>query len=130
MDFGLIDFHDALQRLALRIDHRPPQFLRQQPSGLVGDAELRLDLERRHAVGVGRHQVRGPEPYRQRQLRAVHHGAGRDRSLTTAAEALAGGRAAPQQRRAAVAASGDTKPSGQRRSNRNASQLASSGKPA
>lgn len=45
-DFGLIDFHDALQWLAFRIHHRPPEFLHQQPGGLVGDAELRLELER------------------------------------------------------------------------------------
>ncbi len=49
-------------------------------------------------------EVRGPKPYRQRQFRAVHHRAGRDRGLTTAGEAFVGVRPAPQQRRAPAAA--------------------------
>jgi hypothetical protein len=36
-DFRLIDFHDAFQRLALWIDHRLPEFLRQQPGGLIAE---------------------------------------------------------------------------------------------
>ena len=39
-DFRLIDFNDALQRFAIRIEHRAPELLRQQPRGLVGDAKL------------------------------------------------------------------------------------------
>ena len=34
----LIDFDDALQRIAFRIDHRAAQLLSQQPSGLICDA--------------------------------------------------------------------------------------------
>jgi hypothetical protein len=41
-DFRLIDFNHALQRFAVRIEHRAPELLRQQPSGLVGDAKLVL----------------------------------------------------------------------------------------
>ena len=59
-DFGLIDFDDAFEKFAIRIDHRAPQFLRQQPSCSVGEAELILQLPRRHAVGMGRHQMAGP----------------------------------------------------------------------
>src|SRR6266567_3581411 len=34
-NFGLVDLHHALQRLALGIDHRSSELLRQQPSSLV-----------------------------------------------------------------------------------------------
>src|SRR5450432_3211416 len=37
-NFRLINFNDAFQRLAIRIEHRAPELLRQQPRGLVGDA--------------------------------------------------------------------------------------------
>jgi hypothetical protein len=89
-NFGLVDLYHALQRLALGIDHRPSELLGQQPSGLVCDAELGLELEGRHSIGVGRHEMRGPEPHRQGQLGAVHHRASRDRRLTTASEAFVG----------------------------------------
>jgi hypothetical protein len=77
-NFGLVYFHHALQRLALRIDHRSPELLRQQPGGLVGDTELGLELDCRHAIRVRCHEVRGPEPHRQRQLGPVHHRTGRN----------------------------------------------------
>ena len=67
-DFRLIDFDDAFQRFAIRIEHRAAEFLRQQPRGFVGDAKLVLQLQRRHAVRMGRHQMRRPEPRRQRQF--------------------------------------------------------------
>ena len=106
-NFGLIDFDDAFEKFAIRIDHRTPQFLRQQPSCSVGEAELILQLPRRHAVGMRRHQMRGPEPYRQRKPRAMHRRARRDRRLTTAAIALEGVCAADQ-RGGAVATAGRT----------------------
>ena len=49
-NFGLIDFDDAFEKFAIRIDHRAPQFLRQQPSGSVGEAELILQLPRRQPL--------------------------------------------------------------------------------
>ena len=42
-NFGLIDFDDAFEKFAIRIDHRAPQFLRQQPSGSVGDSRVSFD---------------------------------------------------------------------------------------
>jgi hypothetical protein len=45
-NFRLIDLDDALQGIAIRVDHRSTQFLRQQPSGLISDAELILQLAR------------------------------------------------------------------------------------
>jgi len=61
-DFRLIDFDDPFQRVPIWIDHRSPKLLRQQPGGLVGHAELVLQLTRRHAIGVGCHEMRRPEP--------------------------------------------------------------------
>jgi hypothetical protein len=55
--FRLINFNDAFQRLTLRIEHRAPELLRQQPRGLVGDAKLVLQFQRRHTVGMGSHEV-------------------------------------------------------------------------
>src|ERR1700680_2275939 len=49
-EFGLVDLNHALQRLALRIDHRLPELLRQRSGGLVRDAELGLELDCRHAI--------------------------------------------------------------------------------
>ena len=63
-DFRLIDLDDSLQWFTVWIDHRSPQLLRQEPSGLVSDAELILQLPRRHPVGMRRHEMRGPEPCR------------------------------------------------------------------
>ena len=57
---GLVDLDDAFQWFALRVHHRPPQFLRQQPSRAVGEPKLPLQLLRRHAVGVGGHRERPP----------------------------------------------------------------------
>ena len=38
--FGLIDLDDVFEKFAIRINHRAPQLLRQQPSRSVGEAEL------------------------------------------------------------------------------------------
>lgn len=88
--FGLVNFDHALQRVAIGIDHRPPQLLRKQPGRAVGEPELPLQLLRRHAVGMGGHEVSCPEPYRQRQLGPVHHRPGRYRGLPSAGDTLIG----------------------------------------
>jgi hypothetical protein len=49
-NFRLIDFNHPFERFSVRIDHRSPQLLRQQPSRPVGQAELIFQLPRRHAV--------------------------------------------------------------------------------
>lgn len=69
----LVDLNNSLQEGTVGIDHRPTQLVQQQPGGLVGpDAELRLSLLGRDAVGVAGHQVDGLEPGPQRQLAPVH----------------------------------------------------------
>ena len=65
-DFRLIDFNDPFERFSVRIDHRSPQLLCQQPGSLVGQAKLIRQLLCRHAVGMRRHQMCSPEPHRQR----------------------------------------------------------------
>jgi hypothetical protein len=90
-DRGLVDLDQACQRRALGRDHGPAQLGAQQPGALVGsEPELLLDLQGRDAVGVGGHQVGGPEPDGERQLGAVHHGAGRHRGLLVAVGAFVG----------------------------------------
>lgn len=90
-DRGLVDLDQAGQGRALGRDHGAAQLGTQQPGALVGaEAELLLDLQGRDAVGVGGHQVGGPEPDGERQLGAVHHGAGRHRGLPVAVGALVG----------------------------------------
>ena len=54
----------------------------EQPSAAVrADTELFLELQGRDAVGVGRHQVGGPEPDGERQLAGVQDRPGRHRGL-------------------------------------------------
>ena len=87
-NFRLIDFDHSFERFAVRINHRAPELLRQQPGSLVSEAELIFELPRRHAIGMRRHEMRCPEPSRERQLGAVHRRARRYRSLATAIEAF------------------------------------------
>jgi len=91
IDRGLIDFHEAVQGVALGRDHGAAELGRQQPSALIGaEAELPPQLKGRDAVGMGGHQVGRPEPHDQRQLGAVHDGPGLDRGLAAAAAAFVG----------------------------------------
>ncbi len=58
---------------------------------------------------MGRHEMRRPEPRRQRQLGPMHHRSRRDRSLSTAIEALVCVGATLQRRRALLATAGTNK---------------------
>src|SRR6266487_6414697 len=107
----LIRLDEAAQRLALRIDHGPAQLGAQHPAGSVrAEAELALELQRRNAIGVRRHQERSPEPGGQRQLAGMHDRAGRHRGLTAAAGTLIGEGLGLQQPGSALAATGADKP--------------------
>ena len=62
-DFGFIHLDETGERAAARGEHAAAQFGAEQPRGLVGaESELTLQLQRRDAVGVGGHQISGPEP--------------------------------------------------------------------
>lgn len=88
---GFVDLNQPVERRPLRIDHRLAQLVQQEPRRLVGaDAELGLQLQRRDAVGMGRDQMRGQEPRPQRELGAVHDGAGGDGGLSAAVSTFPG----------------------------------------
>jgi len=92
-DFGFIDLDEAGQGAATRREHAAAQLGADQPRRLVGaESELALQLQSRDAIGVGSHQISGPEPGGQRQLGVMHDGSGSDRGLATAAGALIGPR--------------------------------------
>ena len=89
MDCGFVDFHQSEQRVAIRIDHGVAELGAQQPGRLVGaQAELFPQLKGRDAIGMGGHQIGGPQPDAQAQLAAVHDGPGRHRGLPAAPLAL------------------------------------------
>src|SRR5712671_5010646 len=90
-DLGFINLDEAGQGAAARGEHAAAQLGANQPRRLVGaESELTLQLQSRDAIGVGGHQISGPEPSGQRQLGVVHDGSGSDRGLPTAAGALIG----------------------------------------
>src|SRR6516164_10064546 len=90
-DFGFIHLDETGERAAARGEHAAAQFGAEQPRGLVGaESELTLQLQRRDAVGVGGHQISGPEPGGQRQLGVMHDGSSGDRGLAAAVGALIG----------------------------------------
>jgi len=90
-DFGFIDLDEAGQGAATRSEHAAAQLGADQPRRLVGaESELALQLQSRDAIGVGSHQISGPEPGGQRQLGVVHDGSGSDRGLATAAGTFIG----------------------------------------
>jgi len=71
-DRRLVDFDQTRQRVAFGVDHRPAELGAQQPRRLVGaDPELHLQLCRGDAVGMGRHEIGGPEPYREAHYKTV-----------------------------------------------------------
>ena len=90
-DLGFVDLDEPGQGAAVAGHHAAPQLGTQQPGRFVGaEAELALQLQRRDAVGMGGHQIGGPEPQGQRQLGVVHDGAGGHRGLLAATGAFPG----------------------------------------
>ena len=66
-DFGFINLDQTGQRAAARREHAAAQLGADQPRRLVGaESELALQLQSRDAIGVGGHQISGPEPGGQR----------------------------------------------------------------
>ena len=88
-NFGLVNLNQAGERAAAGCDHAAAQLAAQQPGASVrAQAELALQLQRRDAVGMGGHQIGGPEPRGQRQLGVVHDRPGGHRGLFAAAGAF------------------------------------------
>ena len=88
-DPGVVDLDFPEQGLARRIDHRSAQLMEHHPRGFIAaQPELTLEQERRDAALVGRHQIRRPEPLRQRGLRVVENRSSGQRDLMPARGAL------------------------------------------
>ena len=103
------------KRAAARSEHAAAQLGADEPRRLVGaETELALQLQSRDPVGVGRHQISGPEPGGQRQLGVVHDGSGSDRGLATTAGALIGPGLGSSRQALPPPQPGQTNPSGQR----------------
>ncbi len=106
-NLGFIDLDQTGERIAVGRHHAVAQLGADQPGRLVrAESELALQLQRRDAVGMGRHQIGRPEPDGQRQLGVVHDGAGGHRGLPMAAGALPGPRLGVQLPGSAGAAAG------------------------
>ena len=74
----VVDLHRAVERLAGSIDRRSSEFVQHHPGRLVAsEPPLALQQKGRNPALIGRHQVRRPEPQRQRDLRVVENGPGR-----------------------------------------------------
>ena len=110
-DFGFIHLDKPGKRAAPRGEHAAAQFGAEQPGCLIGaESELTLQLQRRDAIGMGGHQIGGPKPRGQRQLRVMHDGSGGDRGLASALGALIGPGLGLQPPGSAAAAAGADKP--------------------
>jgi hypothetical protein len=76
----------ASQWFAFQIDHGPPELVQHHPRRLVTwQSKLALQKQGGEPALVGGHQVRGPEPNRQRRFRIVQYGPGRRRNLVPTA---------------------------------------------
>jgi hypothetical protein len=86
---GIVDLHLSVERLARHVDHRSPQLVEHHPRRFVSaQSQLTLEQKRGDSTFVGRHQIRGPKPQRQRDFRVVENRPGRQRHLMPAGGAL------------------------------------------
>src|SRR6266850_208346 len=86
---GVVDLHLSVERLARHIDHRSSELVEHHPRCFVSvESQLTLEQKRGDSTFVGRHQVRGPKPQRQRGSRVVQNRPGRQRHLIPAGGAL------------------------------------------
>jgi hypothetical protein len=86
---GVVEFHLAVQRLPRRIHHGPAEFVEDQPGRFVpADPQLALEQQGRHPALIGRHQIGGPEPQRQRRSRPVENRSRGQRRLVAAVRTL------------------------------------------
>jgi len=78
----VVELDVTVEWLAGRVDHSSAKFVQHHPRGFIpAETELPLDPERRDAALIGRHQVGGPKPLRERGLGVVQHRPGRQRHL-------------------------------------------------
>src|ERR1035437_4608893 len=85
----VINLYLAVQGLPNGIHHRPAEFVKHHPRGLVaGKTELTLHQQSGHATLVSGHQIRRPKPVGQWNLRPVKDRPGCQRNLVPALGAL------------------------------------------
>lgn len=88
-DPGIVDLNLSVEWFAPRIDHRPPELVEHQPGCFVStQSQLTLEKQRGNSSFVRGHQIRGPEPHCERDLRVVQNRPGRQRHLESAGGAL------------------------------------------
>ena len=127
-DLGLVDLDKASERRAARRDHGAAQLGAQQPRGLVGaEPELLLQLQRRNPIRMGGHEIDGPEPCDQRQLRTMQDCAGRHRGLLAAGGAFEGEGLSAMRPPLGAGACRTSKPRGPAAATSQAAQASSSG---
>ena len=86
---GVIELDAPGKRvLAVALHHHLHQLVLHAPGGVVGDAEMAMQLHRRDALLVLGHEVEGLEPHAQRQLGGIEDSACGHRGLAMAAMAL------------------------------------------
>jgi hypothetical protein len=85
---GLDDLVGPAERAGRHIVRRLAQAMEQEPCCLVIRGDHPLQLKRAKAFLAGRHQLRGQNPFRQRDMRAFHHGSNRDAERLAAILAL------------------------------------------
>src|SRR5215472_2570429 len=86
---GFIDFHGPSQPFTARPDHRPAQFMQPSPGRLVApQAQHPLQPQSAHAILLRGHPPHRLEPNRQRGVRVLEDGSGRQRNLAAASRTL------------------------------------------
>src|SRR5690242_1691313 len=88
---GLVHFDRAAARAeqaGVFAGHGLTDAMRHEPCGLIGDAEHVVNLVRADRLLAGAHQMHGHQPFIERNLAALEHGADSDRKLFPAIAAL------------------------------------------
>src|SRR4029077_11129831 len=70
-NISLIDFYDAAQRLWHRFFHRSPDAMAEIPCSLIADSEHPFNLIGTHTLAGLAKQVRGKEPFCEREMRVM-----------------------------------------------------------
>ena len=88
---GFVGLDQAFERRTAGCHHGETQLGGEEPGGFVRpETELLLQLQGGDAVGMAGHQIGGPEPDGEAELRTVHDRAGGHRGLFVAARAFEG----------------------------------------
>ena len=87
-DIGLVNLNLSVQHGLLSFDHRGADAVAEIPRGLVAHPDCALHLAGGHSLLGFAEQMRGQEPFGEREMRIVEHGAGCDGELVVAILAI------------------------------------------